>query len=857
MNGSIRPGISPETLAAAGVVLSTGNPDRPAPGSIAIPYHDLTGQPTSFCRWRLPKTLPSGQKYDQADVSGTRAYIPPQFRSFPTGGDLVFIEGEFKALALVDAGIRAIGLPSFNVYVNDAEGRTRMLDGMTDAIRYAKPDRLLFVGDTDTATNYGFARNAAWLAGNVAVPVLLPRLPFNGPGKGVDDIRATLVDGFDAFWQDVIATAEDIDPKAGPGPVAVRLLTREADAISALTGAAKDKERRRVVKMVAECSSPMTSEELARVAGAIFGVSHQSIQKEAGLQEMPTNDRKRPRAGQRAPEKGKWFFLPNENVTITESAQGIFAEIAKSHSLFSRGGRVVEIITGQDDATLLELVTPSAFRSRLETFGHVVGEETLISGNLNLKQRICPEATAKALLDTRESRELLPGIALLVNCPCITERNGGIKVLGRGYHHDNGGVYVLRGAIPPTVEAMTAVADLGALLADFDFATPSDRSRALASLITPAMRIGGFFGGANIPADMGEADQSQSGKTYRQMVVAALYREKPYVVSQRNGGVGSSDESLSQAVIAGRPFILFDNIRGRMDSQHLEAFLTCGGMFPARIPHKGEVQIDTTRFFVQVTSNGIEATRDLANRASLIRIRKKEAGFHFREWPDGPGLLEHVSTHQAHYLGCIFAVIREWHSRGKHRTKEHRHDFREWAQTLDWIVQNLFDAAPLMDGHEGAQQRASNPALTWLRKMALIVKTAGQNGEELTASGIVEMCRGHDIEIPGLRDLEEDQKANRRVGVLCKKIFKESSKVEIDGFTVTRIEREEYNPTQRKDVTVRAYLFAYEPELRTTAYNPGNFSKQPLSISEYSSGCTHGTQSAENESEELEDVLLV
>ena len=31
------------------------------------------------------------------------------------------------------------------------------------------------------------------------------------------------------------------------------------------------------------------------------------------------------------------------------------------------------------------------------------------------------------------------------------------------------------------------------------------------------------------------------------------------------------------------------------------------------------------------------------------------------------------------------------------------HDFRGWCATLDWIVQNLLGAAPLMDGHREAQ----------------------------------------------------------------------------------------------------------------------------------------------------------
>ena len=49
-----RPGISAETLRAAGIRFG----DTPEPGSIEIPYHDLQGNPTGFCRWRLRVRIP-------------------------------------------------------------------------------------------------------------------------------------------------------------------------------------------------------------------------------------------------------------------------------------------------------------------------------------------------------------------------------------------------------------------------------------------------------------------------------------------------------------------------------------------------------------------------------------------------------------------------------------------------------------------------------------------------------------------------------------------------------------------------------------------------------------------------------
>jgi hypothetical protein len=386
------------------------------------------------------------------------------------------------------------------------------------------------------------------------------------------------------------------------------------------------------------------------------------------------------------------------------------------------------------------------------------------------------------------------------------ESGGQLKLLAKGYNPENGGILVSTGDLPDTPPLAEAIHALNNLLDGFDFQTPSDRSRAIAAFITPALRIGGFIE-SHCAIDIAEADQSQSGKTYRQKIVAALYNEKPRIISQRKGGVGSLDESFSQALIQGSPFIQFDNLRGKVDSQTIEAFVTCDGMFSARVPHRGEVLVDSTRFLLQITSNGIETTKDLANRASICRIRKQPDGHQFKDYAEGD-LLAHVRANQPYYLGCVFEVIREWYNQGKPKVQECHHDFREWAMTLDWIVQELFDAAPLLDGHRTAQERASNPALNWLRSVALTVNAENQLDEELTASTIVELCQNHGLDIPGLKNLTDDDQAKMRVGTVMSNLFRNTNSIQVEEFEVTRSSRTEYSESRRKDITVKTYQFA-------------------------------------------------
>ncbi len=480
------------------------------------------------------------------------------------------------------------------------------------------------------------------------------------------------------------------------------------------------------------------------------------------------------------------LILPSGTVTITECAENLFKLIGPTKRLFVRGGVVVSLVKRDDGLLALEILRPSAARSCFEKFARLAAWRKGEDNEQVLKPVTCPQEMADALLQSEEAGRLLPRVQGLINCPVLREVDGKLTVGGVGYDEETR-LLVTGGSAPPTVELREAVEQLLALVAEFDFQTEGDKARAVGSLVTPALRTGGFLKG-RVPADVAEADQSQSGKTYRQKVIAALYNERLSLVTSREGGVGSVDESLNQALVAGRPFIQFDNFRGRFESKHLEAFLTAEGAFPCRVPHRGEVTVPPENYFVLLTSNGVDTTRDLANRSNIIRIKKKPAGFVFAKFEEGD-LLDRVRQWQPYYLGCVFAVIREWHARGKPRTDETRHDFREWVQVVDWIAQNIFGTVPVMDGHQQAQERVSNPALVWLRSVVLAVNEAGELDRALTATDLHGLCEGADITIPGLRPGSDEDKGKRVIGSIMAKLFRDRDRIEVDAFDVTREER--------------------------------------------------------------------
>ncbi|MGO8678595.1 MAG: BT4734/BF3469 family protein [Limisphaerales bacterium] len=473
------------------------------------------------------------------------------------------------------------------------------------------------------------------------------------------------------------------------------------------------------------------------------------------------------------------LILPGGGVTIKESAKVIFERIAPTNTIFSRGNALVEIVRDSEGRPRLELITPEGFRSRVEKFGTIMAWRVNKEGDTELRQVVMPRDCASALMASAEAREILPPIAGILRCPLLIDLDGKPTILGDGYHHCLGGVYVECGQGPPEMSLEDAKVVLLRVIEDFDFQAPGDKSRAVAAMLTPALRLGGWLHDS-VPMDVSEADESQAGKGYRHKLVCAFYNEKPNYVAKTQGGVGSVDERLAETLAEGKPFVTYDNVRGLVDSQYLESLLTSNGPFPARVPHHGSMMVDSRHFLIQLSSNGAAMTRDLANRCVITRIRKRKRGYGY--WD----ILGAVVDDYLLCLGAVFRVIQEWVANGKPRTTESRHDFREWCQTLDWIVQKVLGCAPLMEGHDEAQERVGDPLKVWVRDVMLALAKRGQLGEALTAAKIVQVCDEQPLTIPGLKSDREDSAA-RWVGRILARVFGTGDVVTMEGFELERI----------------------------------------------------------------------
>ncbi len=485
-------------------------------------------------------------------------------------------------------------------------------------------------------------------------------------------------------------------------------------------------------------------------------------------------------------------LLPGGNRSVIATAAELGPLVAMSRRVYNRGGSLVRVERDEEGFYVLVPLQTAALVSEFERVAAL--HKLAASGDGQMPvPTVCSEQTAKVISQASEFVEALPVIRAVSRCPVLVRgADGGLRQVC-GYDNDSG--ILAGGDAVPDMTLEEAVPLIEKLLGDFNFATEGDKARAIAALVTPALITGQLLGGRS-PIDLGEADEPQAGKGFRARVTASVFNAKvKSITERRGGGVGSMEESLGRALISGAGFVCLDNLRGKVDSPALESLMTEDTYLARAL--RTDAFIDPRRVTIMITSNKAELTTDLARRSSCVRIRKRAPGYQYREYAEGD-VVDHIRANQPLYLGAVFAVVRAWHAQGCPRTTETRHDFRAWARTLDWIVRNLFNTCPLMDGHQQAQTRMANPVLTWLRDLAIAVLRQQRDGQWLRTHALADVAETDgNIQIPGLQEGQDMTSELVRKTVLqafgkrLKQCFREEGEVAIDDLVVSRREVQE------------------------------------------------------------------
>lgn len=817
-----------------------------SPGFL-IPYRDLTGKmifDNGKPYVRIRRASPIGPKYLQSAGSKAHVYIPNGLKGLDTK-ELVVVEGEIKAISLVEEGIPAVGIGGFYGLIQ--AGTISFIPEFISLLSALDVEKVYFLGDNDTSLNWGFAdaaiKYSAILGGcSPTIPMFLPRIPLTQP-KGIDDVKAKLGAAFNVFWLDITKNAIPVPPLTGALTKTSPLLKTRRDELcmdliehQILTiASAQGEEAQEYFYRFTQIANYLSADSHPRFFSITEKAQFDKAALETGvgmIRSMPPKPSLSAKAAMKADIKALYtgkvvprpkiaktgkkvseddqkpeVFLPGRFTTDYESAVSVFKALAPTKKYFSNN-RLLMFLTELDT---LESLNPDKLRSRMSKDVRISRKVPDKGGWPRTITGEQPKVEELRMLICAEPIDYLQPICGIHNSPIFVCVDGIVKALGKGYHEEAGGRYIANGNVDNTIELKEAIENLKELLHECPFHTDADRSRALCALISPALVTGGLMP-YHCPAFMFEADVSQTGKGFLAELIQTVYGETAAYVVQKKGGVGSIDESLAQALISGVPFIQFDNFRGTFPSQYLEAVLTPGSAqtIPVRVPYKGEVQIDPKGRIFHLTSNGLTSTPDLLNRMCFVRLRYK-GETKFKEYQEGD-LQDHVKANRDKYLGSIFAVVKAWVESDMKRTDAEFGvgRFKKWWQAMDWITSNiLHEVSP-----DDSASRVNNTDHPFLRRVAIAVCTSGKAGQIMTCQDIADICDQKQIYALTARgDTDVDK-------LLAGKVFSRNFKpvpvpkdpqtpheIIIDSYQIHRVEKEIFREEHGDRRKMPCYIF--------------------------------------------------
>lgn len=313
----IRVGISNDTLQKLGIRhISASEAEKllemkyGGSSGLFIPFDGQTytgadGKPRPYGRLRLDS--PRGDmKYYQPEKSGVHNYILPDIALH--NGDLLMVEGEFKAIALYEAGFPAIGTSGFYSWGKKQDGTPKGWEGVErinfealfeKTLTALQPKRIVYVGDPDTALNLQFADAMVKLTATTKLPVALFRIEYAAPdGKGVDDIKGKLGDAkFKTWFQHGLDTAKIVPSGIHKIDLFFSLIERERHSLSTVTGEDQAKAQKRMVNS-AVALPELQREKLSILAKELLHINKVPFKKavrEREIEEMRERRANRPK----------------------------------------------------------------------------------------------------------------------------------------------------------------------------------------------------------------------------------------------------------------------------------------------------------------------------------------------------------------------------------------------------------------------------------------------------------------------------------------------------------------------------------------------------------------------------------
>lgn len=290
-----------------------------------------------------------------------------------------------------------------------------------------------------------------------------------------------------------------------------------------------------------------------------------------------------------------------------------------------------------------------------------------------------PTSYANTWLNNVSQRKRLPSIELFSHNPIYTED---WRLVRPGFDPQSGFYYA-----GPQIEPVEGTKHLDALLRDFCWKKPADRTNYIGILLT-GLLVSRFIGSK--PAALFNGNQPELGKSVLAQILAILRDGQHVETASYNPNDEEFEKRLGTIVRRGVTTIIIDNAKARgrnakIDSACLERSITDPILSFRLLGFSQEIRAENSHLFC-ITANSPDVSRDLITRCVVINLHHEGDPTKRSFSMDDPEA--YVQTHRLELLGELVHMVERWKFSGMPLAKvQTRFNKRGWGNIIGGILE--------------------------------------------------------------------------------------------------------------------------------------------------------------------------
>ncbi len=390
-----------------------------------------------------------------------------------------------------------------------------------------------------------------------------------------------------------------------------------------------------------------------------------------------------------------------------------------------------------------------------------------------------PAGYGNTWLNHPGERPRLPPIKLFTRNPVFSDD---WRLVAPGYDPGSGIYYA-----GPEVGPREGTEHLDALLRDFCFKSPGDRTNYLGMLLTTLL-IPRFIGSK--PAVLFNGNQPELGKSILAQIIAVLRDGRPVETASYNPNDEEFEKRLGSIVRRGATTIIIDNAKGRsrnprIESACLERSITDPILSYRLLGFSQDIRAENSHIFC-LTANSPDVSRDLVTRSVVVNLyhegNPERRTFSITD-PEG-----YAQEHRLELLGELIGMVERWKASGMPQANVHsRFNKRGWGTFIGGILAACGEPDFLANAEDAATQLDDTR-----REFRDLIATLADHAQGTwTAGELVEHCGRYGLLLEELGDGSPRSKATR-LGVIAGRYVAERFDL-ADGRTATFVRSEDRN----------------------------------------------------------------